>query len=155
MKIIFKALTGFGAEREVFFDAFDLEKVQYAALHQKRVLLSNGQFVDGKYIQQISPDWHRTMGWNQEHVLTTYDMNEVRSVGADTEAYRLLTVAKERIHFLLLQGRENEIGKNVKIPELERPKFELREGKIKSLGELLPKNHETIQDKEAGGHASE
>ena len=138
MKIIFKALTGYGEEREVFFDAWDLEKVQYAFLKQKRILLSNGQAVDGKYIQQISPDWLRTMGWNSEHTLNTDDMNEIRAKRIDSEAYRLLTVAKERVHFLLMADREKEIGQNVKIPELEQPRTERREGRMKSLKELLP-----------------
>lgn len=138
-KIIFKAFTGFGDEREVFFDAFDLEKAQYAALRQKRLLLSNGQFVDGKYIQQIKPDVHRTMGWNSEHALGVDDMNEFYQCGAEREAYRLLEMSKKRVDFLLKSNRETEIGQNVKIPELEGGKeYNRREGVPKSLKELLP-----------------
>lgn len=138
-KIIFKAFTGFGDEREVFFDAFDLEKAQYAALRQKRLLLSNGQFVDGKYIQQIKPDIHRTMGWNSEHALGVDDMNEFYQCGAEREAYRLLETSRKRLDFLLKSGRESEVGQNVKIPELEdNKKYEHREGTIKPLKELLP-----------------
>lgn len=139
-KIIFKALTGYGDGREVFFDAFDLEKVQYAFLREKRVLLSNGQAVDGKYIQQISPDWIRSMGWNPEHSLDAEDMNEIYNSGVENEAFRLLNISRERVNYLLLQGRETEIGKNVKIPELERPKSERRENQMKSMKDLLSKN---------------
>ena len=137
-KIIFKALTGFGDGREVFFDAFDLEKVQYAFLREKRVLLSNGQAVDGKFIQQISPDFVRTMGWNESHTLDADDRNEIHALGIEDEAYRLLNLSRDRVNYLLTQNREMEIGKNVKIPELEQRTYERREGTTKSLKELLP-----------------
>jgi hypothetical protein len=136
MKIIFKALTGFGKEREVFFTAHDLEKVQYAFLREKRILLADGQAVDGKYIQQISPDWIRTMNWNEQHTLTVHDMNEINSRGVSDEAYRLLAASKERVHYLLTNNREQDIGKNVPLPELKKPE-QLRSGTIKSVAELM------------------
>jgi len=43
--------------------ADELEKVTYAFLTEKQMLLADGQAMDGKYIQQISPDWNRIMGW--------------------------------------------------------------------------------------------
>lgn len=136
-KIVFKALTGFGDEREVFFGAEDLEKVQYAFLREKRVLLSNGQAVDGKYIQQISPDWHRTMGWNTEHVLDADDRNELHYSGIETKAYEALESSRDRVNFLLSEGREVEIGKNVPLPELERPTIELRGNGPQSVKDII------------------
>jgi len=135
--IIFKALTGFGDEREVFFDETDLEKVQYAFLREKRLLLSNGQAIDGKYIQQIMPDWVRTMGWNTQHTLDADDMNEVKKSGVQDEAYQLLATAKERVHFLLESGRETEIGKGTEIPHVESSDFGRRRGVMTSLGKIL------------------
>lgn len=120
MKIHFKALTGFGDERVVHFDSFELEKVQYAFLREKRVLLKNGEAVDGKYIQQIMPDYHATMGWNQQHKLSADDFNEIARKGIDTEANRLMTIARERVRFLIASNRENDIGKNVLLPELRQ-----------------------------------
>ena len=135
--IIFKALTGFGEEREVFFDETDLEKVQYAFLREKRLLLSNGQAIDGKYIQQIMPDWVRSMGWNTAHTLDADDMNEIKASGIMSQAYQLLESSKERVHFLLEANREAEIGKGVEIPHLENPDFGRRSGVMTSIRELL------------------
>ena len=139
MTIIFKALTGFGEGREIFFPAQDLEKVQYAFLREKRVLLSNGQAVDGKFIQQISPDWLRTMGWNTEHSLDADDMNEIKLKGIEENAYRFMEKSRERVHYLLSSNREQEIGSDIPIPELERPVVERREGKMIGMNEILKK----------------
>lgn len=136
--MIFKALTGFGDEREVYFGPEDLERVQYAALREKRVLLSNGQFVDGKYIQQISPDYKRTMGWNYTHEIDSNDLNEIRSKGIDRRMQLALSHTKERVHYLIETKQEHLIGKNVPIPELDQPKNERREGTIKRIGEIKP-----------------
>lgn len=137
-KIIFKALTGFGGEREVFFGAEDLEKVQYAFLREKRVLLSNGQAVDGKYIQQIMPDWIRTMGWNEGYSLTPDDNAEITKKGVRSDASHILEQTRDRVHFLLAQGRESEIGTDVSLPELDKLQIE-RRGGMKSIGLMLPK----------------
>jgi len=43
--------------------ADELEKVTYAFLTEKQMLLADDQAMNGKYIQQIFPDWNRIMGW--------------------------------------------------------------------------------------------
>lgn len=134
--MIFKALTGFGEEREVYFEMEDLEKVQYAFLREKRALLSNGQAVDGKYIQQIYPDYQRTMGWNATHELNNDDMNEIRARGIERKMEYALTRSKERVQYLIAKGKENLIGTNVEIPELEKPSDEPRSGGMKRIGEI-------------------
>ena len=53
----------------------------YAFLTEKRVLLSDGQAVDGKYIQQISPDWTRIMGWAEGYRLGPDDYSELAIKG--------------------------------------------------------------------------
>lgn len=135
--MIFKALTGFGDGREVYFGVEDLEKVQYAFLREKRALLSNGQAVDGKFIQQISPDYNRTMGWNVTHELDSDDMNEIRAKGIDREMQQALTLSKERVQYFIAQNQENLIGTGAKVPELEQMQNEKRSGEMKRIGEIM------------------
>lgn len=138
MKLWYKALTGFGEERTVSFPADELEKATYAFLREKRVAFKDGQAVDGKYIQQIQPDWHRIMGWTEGYKLGVHEYNILRDDGADRLARDFQSKVNARVHFLLQNGREKEIGTNAAIPELDT-KPQLREGQTKSMKELLEK----------------
>ena len=42
------------------------------------VLLADGSAIDGKYIQQISPDWHRIKGWAEGYHLGRKIMQNLR-----------------------------------------------------------------------------
>lgn len=141
MKLYFKAFTGFGAERSVSFPAEELEKATYAFLREKRVAFKDGQSVDGKFIQQISPDWHRIMGWTADYKLGVNDFAELAQRGVDRAAREFQGKVNERVHYLIANKQENLIGTGTKIPELERPSVERREGKPRPVGELLEKNH--------------
>ena len=121
MKLMFKAFTGFGPERCVSFPADELEKVTYAFLREKRVLLRDGQSIDGKYIQQISPDYHGTMGWNPEWRLDPDDMNEISRKGIDRIARDFQNLINDRVEYLITSGDEHLVGKNALIVGYEVP----------------------------------
>lgn len=140
MKLYFKAFTGFGVERTVSFPAEELEKATYAFLREKRVAFKDGQSVDGKYIQQISPDWHRIMGWTADYKLGVDDFAELSKKGIEKRARDFQGKINERIHYLLAHKQENLIGTGAKIPELDRPVVERREGRPTAVKELLDKN---------------
>jgi hypothetical protein len=114
MKLFYRADTGYN--RYVTFGKDELEKVIYAFLTEKRVLLSDGQAVDGKYIQQISPDWHRIMGWSDGYRLGPDDYNELAEKGVDRAARDFQTLTSESVRVLVTTGRQPTV-----LPANDRP----------------------------------
>jgi hypothetical protein len=104
MKLYYRADTGYN--RSVSFGKDELEKVIFAFLTEKRVLLSDGQAVDGKYIQQISPDWHRIMGWAEGYRLGADDFNELSDKGIDVRARDYQARISENVRHLIATGQQ-------------------------------------------------
>src|SRR3954454_9681010 len=104
MKLYCRADTGYN--RSVSFGKDELEKVLYAFLTEKGVLLSDGQAVDGKYIQPISPDWHRIMGWAEGYRLGPDDYSELSDRGVDRIARDFQALTSDSVRELLAPGRQ-------------------------------------------------
>jgi hypothetical protein len=103
MKLYYRADTGFN--RGITFGQEELEKIIYAFLIEKRVLLADGQAMDGKYIQQISPDWHGIMGWAEGYRLGPEDFNEIAKRGADLEARKYQAEISANVRHLIATGQ--------------------------------------------------
>jgi hypothetical protein len=102
--LYYKADTGYN--RSVTFGKDELEKVLYAFLTEKRVLLADGSAIDGKYIQQISPDWHRIMGWSEGYRLGSDDLNELSDRGIDLAARDFQALTSDNVRHLIATGRQ-------------------------------------------------
>lgn len=133
--MLYKINTGYGSERYIPIEADELEKAYGLFLLGGRAIFKNGA-VDSKVMQDIVPDWHAMMEWAQDWEMGSDDYNELADKGIDRQARELQSAAQERVQYLVAQGKQDLIGKNISIPELERPKVEKREGQMKRLGEV-------------------
>ncbi len=135
MGMKFKINTGYGAERHISIDETELEKAYGLFILGGRAIFKGGA-VDSKVMQDIVPDYHAEMGWTREYKLGPDDYAELAEKGIDRKAQRLQNKAQERVQYLITQDKQDLIGKNVPLPELERPAVERREGGMKRIGEI-------------------
>lgn len=135
MPLYYKILCGYGSERAIQITADELEKAYGIFLLGGRAIFSGGA-VDGKLIHMIVPDWHRIMGWTPEHRLDAYDWDELRQKGLDYKAREVQRGMHIRVSYLVANGKQNLIGTGAKLPELESPHIERREGTVKQIGEV-------------------
>lgn len=135
MNLYYKIIHGYDEERFTPIDSDELEKAYGLFLIGGRAVFKQGA-IDSKYIQAIQPDWHRIMGWAQDYKLGPDDYNELADKGIDIKARGLQSKVQERVQYLILRGEENLIGKNISIPELERPTIERLGGEMKRLGDI-------------------
>ena len=120
-KLYFKAIHGFDAEDYVPIEAEELEKAIYAHMTGSKAVFASGS-ISGNMITVVQPDYHKAMGWNQGYKLGADDFAELAQHGVDKSHQKYLAKTKERINYLVANGRQTEIGKNVPIPELDNPK---------------------------------
>jgi hypothetical protein len=118
-KLYFKAIHGFDAEDYVPIEADELEKAIYAHMTGSKAVFANGS-ISGNIITVVQPDYHRAMGWNQGYKLGADDFAELRQYGVDTSHQKFMAKTQEKVGYLVSKGRQNEIGKNVPIPELDK-----------------------------------
>lgn len=135
MKIYYKILCGYDAERSVEITEDELEKAYGIFLLGGRAIFSGGA-VDGKNIQMIVPDWHKTMGWKTGYRLTPDDYAELSERGIDRRARELQRGMHVRVSHLISQGKQNLIGTGVHLPELEQKTGTRRYDGPKSIGEI-------------------
>ncbi len=109
--LYYKILCGFNSEREVPITSEELEKAYGIFLLGGRSVFSGGA-VDSRYIHAIVPDWHKIMGWTQEHRLGADDYGELRDKGIDRAARGLQAKMQERVQYLISNGKQNLIGSN-------------------------------------------
>lgn len=116
-KHYFKIKYGYSTSDQVSINIEDLEKAIYAQIKGVPVHLGNS-FINGRNIISITPHYHKHTGW--------YDYYEPQS-GEDWEQIKrdcpnyngVIEHYKERVAYLLHNGKENMIGKNIEIPELK------------------------------------
>lgn len=140
MKI--KLITGFRRDQEHSIDADEAHKAYYLFLHpEARGIFKNGLALIGSEIKEIVPDWQGTMGWNPSHNLGGDDWNEIMNSGVGRKLSRLMSAAKE----VATIGAPEDIQRPLtqlleeKYPKLIPPSVERREGRVKSVGDMLPK----------------
>ncbi len=113
----YKIIYGFDKERTITIEASELEKAYGVFLLGGKAIFKEGA-VDGKYIQGIQPDYHRTMGWAQEYKLGPDDYNQLSDTGIDRKARALQERTQTKVQYLIENKKESLIGKNVEISEL-------------------------------------
>lgn len=129
---------GFSRDEVIQIDHTEVEKAIYAHLKGITVAFKNGS-VSGDRIIAIVPDFNSELGWGLDHKLDSYDYGDLDRVGLREKYQSFLSEIKEKVQYLMQTGQTNLIGKNAKIPELERPITETRAGKSKSMKELIEK----------------
>lgn len=107
--IYFKVKIGYGPEDFISISKDELEKATYAFITNEKVVFDNG-VTSGKQILSISPDYHKTMGWNYGHKMQDFDFAEVKEKIGNPLNY--ISQAKRNVEGYITSGKENLIGKN-------------------------------------------
>ena len=117
----------------IIVDGDELEKLHYA----KR----RGAFFAGKYgdvdttkIISVRPDYKETYGAMPEYELVGEDYDEIEMAHGDIRS--LVGKSDDRVRYLMETKQEHLIGTNAKLPELDRPTTERREGEMKRIGDI-------------------
>lgn len=96
MKYKIKVVVGFRRDQEHSISANEAHKAYYLFMNpEERGVFSNGIALKGDQIQEIVPDYHGTMGWNQSHMLTDDDYNELRKNGVMQKMEFIMAGAKD------------------------------------------------------------
>ena len=127
---------GFSANEIKPIDHTEVEKAIYCHLTGKVGVFKNGS-VSGVNIIEVGPDYNAELGWAPDHKLDGHDFNDLDREGLRDKYTQYIASQKERVQYLMHTKQEHLIGKGAKIPELERPTMELREGDTKSMKQLL------------------
>lgn len=94
-KLKLKIITGYRDDQSHTIDAEEAHKAYYLFLNPtERGVFAGGIAIRGQDIQQITPDYNATMGWNNLHRLDEYDMKEIRKDGIDKEIRQIMGTAK-------------------------------------------------------------
>lgn len=131
----FKIIHGYNPEDYVEIEKDEVEKAYYCFLEKKDSIFSGGA-IKGSNILMIKPNFHKAMGWNRGYKLDEYDYAEIKKTGLDRRMENFLQDKKDRVHYLISHGKQDLIGKNIEIPELEVVKNPLSE-EVKQLSDKL------------------
>lgn len=120
-KLYFKLIRGYGVEDFISIGSEELEKAFYAFLTKKDAVYSGGA-IKGSEIVAIQPDYHKTMGWNRGIKFDSYDYQDLRREGIEDSMLLKIRSTKEKVIYLMENKKENLIGQNIEIPELNAPR---------------------------------
>lgn len=96
MKYYITVVTGFREDQRIDIPMQEAHKAYYLFKHpEARGVFDNGIALVGKNIQEIRPNWNKTMGWNETHQLGDDDWNEISALGVGKKMTALLSRAKE------------------------------------------------------------
>lgn len=118
----FKVKIGYGIEDFISISKDELEKATYAFMTNDKVVFQNG-VANGKNIMAISPDYHKTMGWNYGHKMEDLDFAEVKEKIGDPTRY--IALAKQNVQDYIAAGKTELIGSTPL--ELKTPSKESQE----------------------------
>jgi len=113
----FKIIHGYNPEDYIEINKEEVEKAFYCFLEKKDAVFSGGA-IKGSNILMIKPNFHKVMGWNRGHKLDEYDYAEISSKGLDRKMENFLQNKKDKVQYLIKSGKQDLIGKNIDIPEL-------------------------------------
>ncbi len=122
----FKIIHGYNPEDYIEIEKEEVEKAFYCFLEKKDSLFSGGA-IKGSNILMIKPDFHKVMKWNRGYKLDEYDWAEIREKGLDVRMQKYLEEKKDKIQYLLINNKQELIGKNIEIPELNQKNPEINE----------------------------
>ena len=96
MKYYITIVTGFREDQRIDIPMQEAHKAYYLFKHpEARGVFDNGVALTGKVIQEIRPNWNKTMGWNDSHELGDDDWNQITSTGVGKKMQALMSRAKE------------------------------------------------------------
>ena len=96
MKYYIKVITGFRDDQVISIPMQEAHKAYYLFKHPtERGVFENGLALIGSQIQQILPDYQKTMGWNPTHKLSDDDWLELRANGVEEKMKVLLEKASD------------------------------------------------------------
>ena len=96
MKYYITVVTGFREDQRIDIPMQEAHKAYYLFKHpEARGVFDNGIALVGKNIQEIRPNWNKTMGWNETHQIGDDDWNEINGAGVGEKMKALLSRAKE------------------------------------------------------------
>ena len=84
-------------------------------------------------IKDITPDFNKDLGWYSDYKPTPDDNADIDALRPKYQKY--IHAIKEKIQYLKSTNQTDLIGKNVDIPELDKPKDDPLSGEIKSLSD--------------------
>ena len=122
----FKVKYGYTVADQVSIDETELEKALYAQKFGEVVQLGSKQ-VNGRNIIVIEPHWHYYTGWYDYYEPQGGDDFAQIERDAPKELLEsMIRDCRERVDYLINTGRKNMIGKNISLPELDKPKDEIK-----------------------------
>ena len=118
MKRYFKVKYGYAVSDQVSIPEEEIEKALYAQIKGVPVQFG-GAYINGRNIISITPHWHKHTGWYDFYEPTTGE--DWKQIERDCPSYEgVVEYYKNRVSFLLQSGKQDQIGKNIPIPEIER-----------------------------------
>ena len=133
----FKVKYGYSTSDQVSIGINELEKAIYAQIKGQPIQLGTS-YINGRNIIAITPHYHKHTGWYDWYEPTTGD--DWEQIKRDCPNYDgIVEHYKERVAFLMQNGKENLIGKNADLPELKMPEqkqISQRSGGMKSISEI-------------------
>lgn len=114
----FKVKYGYSTADQVSITENEIEKAIYAQIKGVPVQFGDA-YINGRNIISITPHWHKHTGWYDYYEPTTGD--DWKQIERDCPSYEgVVEYYKNRVSHLLETGKQNLIGKNVPIPEIEK-----------------------------------
>lgn len=137
-KRYFKVKYGFTIADQVSIGEDELEKAIYAQVVKQPVQLAT-KYINGSNIIVIEPHYHKHTGWYDWY--EPKDADDWKQIERDCPPYEgIVSYYKDRVNFLLQNGKKELIGKNVDIPEISLPKKKEigeRSSGMKRIGEII------------------
>lgn len=96
----FKIIKGYKSHEFTRIDESELEAAICIFLTDGKALFKNG-VVRGKDIMDIREDWHKEMGWNDDHELRGDDWNELNTKGVTLKYVGVIAAAKDNVKLKL------------------------------------------------------
>lgn len=117
----FRVIYGFGVVDQVSIQKDELQKALYAQKFGEVVQLA-GKQINGKYIRVIEPHFHKYTGWYESY--EPKDGEDLAQIKRDCppDLEEIIRQEREKVDYLISTGKKHLIGKNIEIPELEKPK---------------------------------
>ena len=111
-------------------DETEIEKALYAFQESTGAVFKDGAV---SRVESVIPDLNKSLGWYSDYVPNQDDNADIDR--ARKEYAGFIGMIKDKIQYLIANGKEDLIGKNVEIPELSAPKDNPISGEIKSLSD--------------------
>lgn len=122
MKRYWRVKYGFNLDERVSIPEEELEKAIYARYKGIPVKLGEN-YINGSNIISISPDYHKYTGWYPSYEpKEAEDFKQIERDCPDFEGFMDYFTA--RVRFLMENNKENLIGQNIEIPQIELKKRE-------------------------------